>query len=454
VRFFSRLSIRWRITLGSFLLAAVFFGAGVIAFRFQVQSILHTTASSLLASDARQFEMSLTQTAGATVDRPVKGQLVAVLDPQGIVRVNTLPASLTKRLSSLVKYDQTTHTLDIGDDTYVIRNETVTTDAGNWHVVTARNQEASALLLDDLTVALLVAASVLVVGFGAASWILTGAALRPVTRMRKRAEELGAQSSTQPLPVGSANDEISALATTLNEFIAQLRQAAERERQMVSDASHELRTPIAVLKTQLELAHLNRGDAAALEEEISAAERSVERLAALATSLLQLSQVESAHDDASSTPAELAEELASAVDRARVLAVAKSITVDFDSFGAEGSHGYAVSAANFGRLIDNLTSNAITALPDDGFLRLDLRTSGAALTLTVSDSGPGIPDDFIPIAFDRFSRPDESRAGASGGSGLGLAIVHAIVTAAHGTITLENRSSGGLRVTVAFPPNP
>ena len=76
------------------------------------------------------------------------------------------------------------------------------------------------------------------------------------------------------------------------------------------------------------------------------------------------------------------------------------------------------------------------------------------MTLTVSDDGPGVPPDFIPLAFDRFTRPDESRSSHDGGSGLGLAIVHAIVTAARGTVTLENRASGGLRVTVTLPALP
>jgi two-component system OmpR family sensor kinase len=452
MRAFSRLSIRWRITLGSFLLAAVFFGVGVVAFRFQVQSILHTTAASLLAGDARQFEMSLAQASGPTVDTPVRGQLVAVLDDRGRVRVDTLPRELSRRLDTLRTFDESSRTLAIGDDTYVIRNKVVATSSGDWNVVTARNEEASALLLDNLTVALLVAAGILVVGFGVASWLLTGAALRPVTRMRKRAEQLGAIGSVEPLPVGPANDEISALATTLNEFVAQLRQAAERERQMVSDASHELRTPIAVLKTQLELAHLSRGDADALEAEITAAEASVERLAGLATGLLALSQVEARSDEQTSTSRELGVELVAGVDRARMLAAADRIAVDYELLGLDAPGRYAISTTNFGRLVDNLTTNAVNALADAGTIRLDLRASAGSLTLTVTDSGAGMAPEFIPIAFDRFSRPDESRSG--GGSGLGLAIVHAIVTAAHGTVTLENRGGAGFSVTVTLPSIP
>lgn len=460
--FLSRLSIRWRITLGSLLIAALFFGAAGIVFRFQVDSILHRTASTLLSNDAEQFETSLVSSKGATVDQPGRGQLVAVIDPSGNTEVNTLPHVLSDRLNALLKFEPTTvHTVNAKDDSYVVRTETVMTAAGNWQVVTARNQETFTILLDQLTIALLVAAALLLVGFGGASWLLTSAALRPVTRMRKQAELLSspgasARGSAEPLAVGVARDELAALATTLNEFILQLRLSADRERQMVSDASHELRTPIAVLKTQLELAHLAHGDAAALEAEITAAERSVDRLASLANGLLELSQVQSVGAESVSSFAVLAAELANSVDRARLLAASTGTTVDFEIDEDAAPHDYAMTAENFGRLLSNLTSNAIAAQHSGGERRegavlVDLRQRGATLVLAVEDDGPGIPEDFIPIAFDRFSRPDESRASNGGGSGLGLAIVHAIVAAAHGTVTLENSASGGVRVTVTLP---
>jgi two-component system, OmpR family, sensor kinase len=447
----ARLTIRWRIALGSLLIAALFFGAAGITFRIQVDSILNRVATTLLSNDAEQFESAILGSNGDSVDQPGRGQLVAVTDPAGKIKVNTLPVTLAVRMSTLRNYNDSVHTIATSDETYLVRNETVATASGTWHVITARSQETFTLLLDQLTVALWVAAVILVMGFGGASWLLTAAALRPVTRMRKHAKELSARGSTEPLVVGVARDELSALAITLNEFILQLRHASERERQMVSDASHELRTPIAVLKTQLELAHLAAGDAVALEAEIAAAERSVERLAGLANGLLELSQVQAETSDASSTIGDLADELARAVDHARLLAAARDITVDFDLDDAIDSGRFAISPGNFGRMVSNLTDNAIKALPGSGWVRLDLRRAGTALTLTVSDNGPGVPAEFIPIAFDRFSRPDESRNANDGGSGLGLAIVHAIVVGARGTVRLENRGSGGLRVTVTVP---
>jgi two-component system OmpR family sensor kinase len=113
---------------------------------------------------------------------------------------------------------------------------------------------------------------------------------------------------------------------------------------------------------------------------------------------------------------------------------------------------YRLPRGNFERLIGNLAGNAITAVPEEGWVRIALRHSPVGLVLSVVDSGPGMPEEFIPVAFDRFSRPDESRAANGGGAGLGLSIVHAIVTAAEGTITLTN--ANGLGVTVEIPAIP
>jgi signal transduction histidine kinase len=444
-----RLSIRWRITLGSLLIAAVLAGLAVVAFRVQVESIIAGTTKTLLTHDADPFLTEITAHPTTTFDTPASGQLIAIVRPGGTIVESNLPKALKNRIDSLLNQGKAVASVVAGDDTYLVLNQTVSTSAGDWHVLSARNQDSSTLLLDRITQALIIVGILLVSGFGVASWLLTSAALRPVSRMRKQAEALVAQGSTEPLPIGPATDELSALARTLNEFISEVRQSVDRERQLVSDASHELRTPLAILMTQLELAHLSSGDAQALEAEITAAQHSVARLSALATGLLQLSQIEAKTPEGVSTWDELAAEVAASVDRARLIAAAKSVTVDFDVAGEPTDAFYRIAVGNFGRILGNLTSNAITAVPNGGSVRIALRHAQSNLILTVVDSGPGMPDDFLPVAFGRFSRPDAARAKRDGGSGLGLAIVHAIVTAAHGETTLAN--GAGFTVTVSLP---
>jgi signal transduction histidine kinase len=445
-----RLSIRWRITLASLVVALLLSTVAVLAFRAATESILDSTTSTLLEHDAAPFVIEIANNPGQSIDRPGRGQLAAVVDPAGTTVQTTLPRSLLGKLHTIVGFDRTEHTVVGGDDSYRVLTIEVASPAGTWHVITARNLDSSTLLLSRITTALIVGAVIFVIGFGVASWLLTSAALRPVNRMRKQAEALVATGSTEPLPTGPAIDELSALATTLNEFLAQVRQSVDRERQLVSDASHELRTPLAVLMTQLELATLNTGDARALEEQVVAARGSAERLSALATGLLELSQLDARIPQGSSTWPELVAELADSVDRARLLAAARDVTIDFEAAGEPNSATYRISTTNFGRVLGNLMGNAISALPTGGALRVALRHSRAGIVLTVADNGPGMPEDFIPIAFDRFTRPDEARAAHKGGSGLGLAIVQAMVQAARGTVNLRN--ANGLVVTVSLPP--
>lgn len=450
MRVLARMSIRWRITIGSLLIAALFFGLAAVIVRNRVATILSSTTETLLQHDAAPIKTEILDGAG-NIDEPGHAQLVSVVDPSGTVRRTTLPDDLAVRLPELLRFHGEPRDFTTKEDDYLVLTQKVRTSAGSWSIVTARNLEASVLLLDRLTDALVTGALALVIGFGVASWLLTGAALRPVSRMRRQASELSRSGSTLPLPVGPARDELAALASTLNEFIAQQRDTAARERQMVSDASHELRSPIAVLRAQLELAHLSSGDAIALEAAITGAERSVQRISAIATDLLELSEVESTPSDATSTWAELVAELGSAADRARLAGARSGILVDFRTRGDDDRGRYPIAVGRFGRVLDNLAGNAINAMPHGGRLQLSLEQHPDGVELHVADSGPGLPEDFIPIAFDRFSRPDQSRTSTTGGSGLGLAIVKAIVADAHGTAGLANRDGAGLEVTIGIP---
>jgi two-component system OmpR family sensor kinase len=117
--------------------------------------------------------------------------------------------------------------------------------------------------------------------------------------------------------------------------------------------------------------------------------------------------------------------------------------------GAEDD-AYSVDPQAFGRLIDNLMSNAVNAIGEGGTITAHLRQRPTSLDLTVADDGPGMPEKFLPMAFDRFSRPDESRSTRTGGSGLGLALVQAVATAAGGTAELQN-TNPGLLVSVSIP---
>ena len=127
------------------------------------------------------------------------------------------------------------------------------------------------------------------------------------------------------------------------------------------------------------------------------------------------------------------------------------MSVDFSVEEGIDTTVYRISKTHFSQVLDNLVNNAVRAVPPGGEVSARLFQSGTQLRMKVEDSGSGMPDTFIPIAFDRFSRPDEQRGSAEGGNGLGLSIVAAIVANAGGTITLANRTEGGLTAEVILP---
>ncbi|MFK3671895.1 sensor histidine kinase [Leifsonia aquatica] len=470
MRWLRRLSITARITIGSLLVASLFGLAAVVVIRIGVASILHNATVTLLDNDIAAPAESVKNSPQGPFDLPGGGQELAVVDASGAILASTLPAAMEPKVDKLIAFGSTPTMYQLGDDQYLVLTQTVSTPEGVVHIVAARNDETTALILDRLTAALLIGAGVLILGFGGASWLLARAALRPVSRMREQAELIageertGQEASTSVLTVGPAQDELSELATTLNDLIRRLRASADRERQMVSDASHELRTPLAVLRGQLELAELDAGDPTALLHDIRSSHATALRLGQLANNLLELSRIEAGPTSGRIDWRTFVDELTDAIDRARLLASgdddAGSISVDFEydpRRRPDADARIALSPTDVGRILDNLLGNAITAIRSvpghgDATVTAEVAVDADRVVLTMRDTGPGMPEDFIPVALDRFTRADGARTSTSGaGGGLGLAIVAALAGAAGGEVVLANGRPNGLVVAVSLP---
>lgn len=448
----SRLSIRSRLTLGGTCIAAVIFTIALVSVHLQVTSLLSASDAQLARNDVTTYAAEIARNPSGIVDDSGEGLLVYVRSPLSGTHLDTMPHALRERLAHRAGANEQ-FTAEAGGAPFVIVGRTVPTPQGNWSLWAARSEASSGLALQGLDRIFLVGALILLAAFAVLSWRLASAALRPVERMRHRAEELGV-GGTDPaerLPVGPARDELSELATTLNAFLARVRESTEREKQMVSDAAHELRTPLAALRTQLELAHDDFGDAPALAAQITAAEGSVGRLSSLTVNLLELSRLESTNaPPAASEITTLVTELMGSIDRARMIALARCVEVGFTLDPPEPGTRFALSGDSFARLVDNLLSNAVAAVDPHGTVEVALGRAGDDLTVTVTDTGPGMPADFLPRAFDRFARADDSRTAHTGGTGLGLALVSAIVSSAGGTVALRN-GDPGLVASVTLP---
>ena len=446
----NRLGIRARITGGSLLIAILISVAAGVIIRGQVEHIVYDGELSVLRSIEAPYRTALTNTPKQDLDPPGSGQDAAVIDPKGVAHVDTLPRALRDEIPELVKNSGQTRMVVADHVAYLVRVSSVTAPNGQWHIISSRNGSAQASVLNEVTVLLIVALAIINLAFGAASWFIGTAALNPVNRLRRSASELASRPGDELLPVGPAQDEIAQLAHTLNELIGELRASAERERLIVSDASHELRTPLAILQTKLELALSQAGTLAQMRTEVASAQQTLHRLSALATSLLELSRIDAQSDRGSATVDELAAELADAADRGRLRVGAGDAVIDFTVDVPASGRTVAISTHDFGRICDNLVTNALTARPDSGRIELALRRRPGGVLLTVDDEAGGMDEAFVPHAFDRFAR-DTERSADSTGAGLGLAIVSGIVAVAGGRVALVNTPGSGLRVEIALP---
>jgi two-component system, OmpR family, sensor kinase len=260
-------------------------------------------------------------------------------------------------------------------------------------------------------------------------YLLARAGLSPVEAIRRRAVRVSLTERDE-LPLPAARDEVYRLGQTLNEMLARLRAAFERERQFVADASHELRTPIAVVKAELEAALRSPGCGQQVRESLVVAVEECDQLAQLADDLLVLARLSEHGLPVHPQPVRLGALLhgvrARFIDRARQRG--RQIYVDSDA----SDPPILADPDRIRQALANLVDNALRHGQGDIVLRC--RFSADAAVVEVGDQGPGFGADIADRAFDRFARGDQARA--RGGAGLGLAIVAAVAAAHHGTCAI------------------
>jgi signal transduction histidine kinase len=270
-------------------------------------------------------------------------------------------------------------------------------------------------------------------------YALATAALRPVEAMRRRAGAVAVGHEDERLPLPEARDEIRRLGETLNAMLDRLWRSFERERGFVADASHELRTPIAVLKTELE-ALLRAGDhSPQTREALLAAVEETDRLAQLSEDLLVLARTSEAGLPLRAEELPVGELLQSVRERFVDRAAEQGRTIAIDAPGTLTVRGDPLRLRQaLGNLVDNALRHG------DGTIALSARACEGRVEIDVADAGPGFPAEFAARAFERFARADESRG--RGGAGLGLAIVRAIAEAHGGEVQVVRGAGPGARV--------
>ncbi|MFC0673715.1 sensor histidine kinase [Brachybacterium hainanense] len=289
---------------------------------------------------------------------------------------------------------------------------------------------------------LIIAVPLMVLLVGGVVWVVTGRALAPVEELRRQVDAIDAAEPSARVDAGG-NDELGALAATMNRMLERIERAQATQRRFVSDASHELRSPLATIRQHAELAraHPEAMDARALGDVVLAEGA---RMQDLVEGMLLLARLDERRERAA-TEVDLDDLALAEAERLRPMGV----QVDARGIGPGRVIGDPVL---LGRLLRNLVDNA--ARHADGTVALRVRGEGSRVLLEVEDDGSGIPEDERAAVFDRFARLDEGRARDEGGSGLGLAIVREVATSHGGSVTAGQGTLGGALLRVELPAAP
>jgi heavy metal sensor kinase len=286
---------------------------------------------------------------------------------------------------------------------------------------------------------------VLLLATTAVGWVLAGAALRPVERLRSEAAAISVSEPSRRLPEPRTGDELERLTGTLNGMLDRLHASLERERRFVDEASHELRTPLGVLQAEVDLALKEPRSREELVRSLRSIAQETERLRRLTQDLLVLARF-----DRGRLPVHRAEVDVSEIVGRVAAALADRAASRGIALRTSGTHARArVDEDRLRQALENLVDNAIRHTDRGGEIEVRSRRGDGRLRVAVIDTGSGFSPDLMDRAFEPFARADDDRDGD--GAGLGLAIVRAVALAHGGTVSIQNRPEGGASVSLDLP---
>ncbi|MFE5670845.1 sensor histidine kinase [Agromyces sp. NPDC056523] len=439
-----RMGIRGRITLVAASVVAAALVLGAVGFWLTLRASLLEALADAAEQDAAAIA-SQVEAAGAgslgTIGEFDDERLVQVLDESGGVVAASEDAPGTA-----VDPDEGS-TVRVDDETYVIA---VGSADDGVEIVVGRSTESAEETLATVARLLAVSVPLLVALVGLTSWLVVGRALAPVDRMRRQVDAVNATRLAARLDEPQTTDEIARLARTLNAMLGRLESSQATQRRFISDASHELRSPLATLRQFAEVArdHPERVSPEELRDVVLAEGGRLERLV---QGMLVLARADEGVLRPEPVDVDLDDLLLAEARRIR----SPDLAVDTSGVRATRVRGDAALLAQLVRnLVDNAARHARARIALAVAPVGEGTAPGATVVLTVDDDGAGVPPAERNRVFDRFVRLDDARARDTGGSGLGLSIVREIARAHGGEVRVEDAPSGGTRLLVELPAAP
>jgi two-component system, OmpR family, sensor kinase len=406
----------------------------------------------------------------AMLEHRFRDTVFVVLDANGNVVLSTLdlPAAGSSReratpaifasepFRGLAANSNSSHramrTLRAGQDVFRGYARRVEVVDENYTLVVLQSLHPQHEMLEDIRDTFLWAIPVALLLASVGGYFLARKSLEPVAAMVTQARGMGAANLHDRLAVLNPRDELGQLAVTFNQLLERLEESFERQKRFMADASHELRTPVAILHGETEVT-LSRADRSPEEyrETLGILKDESQRLARIVEDLFTLTRADAGQYPLQLQSVYLDELAADVMRRARTLAMAKKITL---SAAIEPELPIEADEALLRRMLLNLLDNAIKYTPEGGQISLQCRRLRDDYTLSVSDTGTGIPVELQTRIFERFFRADKARSraeGDSGGAGLGLSIARWIAEAHRGRLELSKSDATGTTFTAWLP---
>jgi heavy metal sensor kinase len=454
------LPIRLRLTAWYFAVLAVVLSAFGVSAYLEMEHSIHRTVDEELQSRAEGVHQLIERTIqrGAPQDLPEGlrehtelrqgGALLQVSDEQGnwlyrskvmndygVPQPTTLPRRAVDFREGHVPLRIWSERVNVGGQSYLIQS--------------AFEMDDFYEALEHFELLLFISIPLLLVGAAAGGYWISTRALAPVDQITQTARTISAQNLSSRLVVPNTGDELQRLSETLNGMLGRLEAAFKKITQFTADASHELRTPVAVMRTRAELSLRKARSPEEYREVIAEVLAELEKTSALIEQLMFLARADSGSETLHFSPTNVAEVLREACHQGSALAEAKQVGfkehINGDSLWIRGD------ASSLRRLFLILIDNAVKYTPANGQVEVSLHRNDGFAVAEVRDTGIGIAESDLPSVFERFYRADKARSRESGGVGLGLSIGRWITEVHAGTIEVRSTPGRGSVFQVRLP---
>jgi heavy metal sensor kinase len=456
-----KLRLRTRLTLWYVTLFALILGAWGIGIVALVRANLYSGIDRALESRASQIALSMSglrhgkfvDISDATLVNVARGQTAAqLLSNTGEVLQHSggAVASATLAPEDLVTRALTTSsaklgTVDVGKSRF--RLLVVPLKGTAQLILVGSNTQSTDDTIARLILVMLLTGPVVLIAAGAGGWFLASRALAPLAEMTATASGIGITRLDERIVVPESGDELADLAKTLNKMLGRLEEGVEDKRRLIADASHELQTPLAVMRTELDVSLGSPNLTPESIEVLESAREETDRMTRIVRNLLTLARFDEGTLQLLKRPINLGALAHDAAESLQMLGRERGVDIT-----VAGDDIVVMADPEYIRLVVvNLIENAVKHSGAGTSVAVLLETAGDEVRISITDTGPGIPEEDQPHVFDRFYRVDRARSKKSGGSGLGLAISKEIVESHDGRMELKSKPGAGSTFRIVLP---